>query len=206
VQPSSFLRAFLLWVAVIAVSAGPLESWNWVKRFMSTVFFCNSGANPEARIPIGQRFSAPQLEWNHTQPKFRHRILFFFILPQVLVIGAYLFRIIRLRFDQKNAVVLGMGLSLWFYYAWYFLLSPTMWLRHIQPGIYVSIAMMVFLVLEIVATLKQRGKAKLITVLFAGMLLMFAGIEVVKIRQGPAGPASATVLCQEVRGPQCGTL
>ena len=175
-----FFLPLLTWVLIISVVYDQAEGIAWLRGFYGYVTSGNSGLKENTHFTFWGRLQDPQLEWNTMPAKFRKRILFFLFCPTIYLIGLFVMRIFTFRFQLKPLLILGLWGCLCFYYAWYFIMSPTMWVRHIQPGIYLSVGIVTFFILESILWARARGSARLTQAGLILMLIIFTGIETSK--------------------------
>ncbi len=129
-----FWVPLVAWLVVIACRYDGLQAELWLARFVDFVVRGNSGLDGIRVHGLNERLASPMLEWAGYDSATKLRILF--LLSAGCLAGVWYF--VR----RRSVLVLGLLSALVFYSLWFFLWSPTMFLRHAQPALYLGFGLL----------------------------------------------------------------
>lgn len=139
----SFLLPLLLWWLLIWVRFDFAAVSTWMKDFTYNIVFHMGG--PQQWTNLSDRLR--NLEWKNYDTGTQIKVLLLLFLPILFLAaagGAHLFLKIKLRF---SAIAVSLMLALLSYAYWYFFLHHLMWLRHLQPSLYLGLGLLFYWVL-----------------------------------------------------------
>lgn len=149
----------MLWAAFIWFRFDLDTMLQWLNKSMVFVTGGHSGMKEvsSTNSSLAQRLT--ELEWATLSSINRLEILTFFFMPLLMMIFIGV-RYLSWRKDGRTALMLtGACLALILYAYWYFFISPSMWVKQIQPGLYLGFALIFFLAARIRELFTEKNRA-----------------------------------------------
>lgn len=129
-----FLFPALAYLALIAFRFGFSELGAWLSDFFQFLHSGNSASS--GRESLWSRLHNPALEWLGFGLGIKLRILGLLTAPFMLVFFARI----------KTIYVFAALFCLAFYAFWWFFFNPFLWIRHLQPALFLAFALSIFFV------------------------------------------------------------
>lgn len=135
-----FLLPLLVWMTWIYVKTDFPTLKSWVNSAVSFVLRGNSGMDQNAVIHgLLNRLSSPKLEWSAYSLLRKTWIIVSLFLPIIFTLLAW-----KTTPRKEKFILLATSLSTLIFAIWYFLFHPYMWIRHIQPGLFLGYGVIMF--------------------------------------------------------------
>lgn len=142
-----FFAPLVIWCALIFVRYDFNTLLGWFSDLHEFTLKGGSGADRSKHVVgLYNRLHSDRLEWIQYHAGFKARILLLSFAPYFCVAAAAFYKIEP--FHKRKDLLVYLLLSLFglaFYSAWWFLWHPTMWVRHYQPALYLSLTIMALL-------------------------------------------------------------
>lgn len=162
----TFLIPLLAWVLICSVLFGVLEATKWLIATMSLIglgtgayqtitmhpaALLASSSNPFSLSHLISRLHDPHLEWSTTFYSLGTKLK-----VTILSLGSIaitLFGLYKQRPADRRSFTTLASLALIVmvlaYTYWWFMLHPTMWMRHFTPALYIGLGLWIFWLLQI---------------------------------------------------------
>lgn len=200
-----FLTPFLLWLAIIWLRFDGTAVLSWLQ---ATLGFTAHGQQWLSQSPqvfgLIARLNSPDLEWHSYAWDWKVKILILTLGSITLSTGLLLARS-RLVTDRMTGwiilVVIGCISA---YTAWYFLWHSFMWIRHLQPALYLGLGLYLFWLRQLAKPLQPLMHRY--EWLWLSLAITVVGLQTLNTWQTPllqAGPTFART-CTDLFSPDCG--
>ncbi len=213
VSLACFFVPLLLWLALIWVrfDSATVGAWlqgysRWLGGSLLNWTGQGTGGPPQTAQVSGllARLNSPGLEWYYYALDWKIKILLL-TAGAVVVSGILLFTKPRLAGDRLNWwSALAIAGSVGAFTAWYFLWHPDMYIRHIQPALYLGLGLYVFWLGRLALLLKGRLEEH--ARIGLSLALVFIGWQTIDAWRTPLLQPQATYArtCTDVFSPNCG--
>ena len=148
-----FLLPVVLWIAWICIRVNVETLYEWFDQQMKWVVFMNdmhgAGLVESKNISLAgllERLGSPQLEWIRYSFGTKAKVMFYTLgMVCVMLAGIVAPKFSKLNVSSREKWFSLMGIfTILIFSFWWFFIHDFMWLRHIQPTIYVSFGFLIY--------------------------------------------------------------
>lgn len=200
-----FLVPILLWLTITWVRFDTATVQLWISGVLNFAMHGGHGLDATPKVSgLIARLNSPELEWHTYALVWKVKILVLTLGSVALSLGLLLGKR-RLVADRRSRwfmlVTIGCVSA---YTVWYFLWHPTMWIRHLQPALYLGLGLYLFWLLQFAHHFKSSIEQR--SWVWLNLATLLVGLQTINAWQLPLLQSGTTYAraCTKLFSPSCG--